>query len=65
MTDHPADPPSPSLWSRHRSLFKGIIGGVIGVAAALVLMHLITVYLSVLQIIQFINANAAKIQKLP
>jgi hypothetical protein len=44
---------------------KGLLGGITGILLVLLTIHLVSLYLSLLQIIQFVNTYGPKIQKLP
>lgn len=44
---------------------KVFLAAAAGMLSVLLVVHLVSVYLSVLQVIQFINVYGPKIQKLP
>jgi len=44
---------------------KGVTGAVVGTVLVLVIVHLVSLYLSLLQIVKFINVYGPKIQALP
>lgn len=47
------------MWTRHASLFKGVIGGIGGVAIALLLLHLWTDHRALHDLVDLVNANIA------
>jgi len=54
-----------SLLARLGPFTKGLLGAVVGVALVFVVVHLVTLYISILRVIAFINQYAEKIVKLP
>jgi len=54
--------PSVATLGRYTKVF---LAGAAGMVAVLLAVHLVQLYVSVLQIIQFVNTYGPKIQKLP